>query len=304
MSEPALYILSDGKPGHLAQTRGLAAAIGRQVPVQVTELAADRASSYDALPIPGGGLILAAGRRTYAPALRLRNRLGLPAVALMNPGWLMRGRFNLCVIPRHDGVRESARVLVTEGALNGIVRSELASQSEGLILIGGPSKHHGWDEATMREQLQAVVERSPDVRWTVTGSRRTPEATDRLLGQLAERWGERFVYTPAAQTPRGWVAEQLQRCGVCWVSEDSVSMVYESLTAGARVGLLTVPQRSSEPGRVVRGVHALVERGWVVTHGAWLEGKPLPEDLPPLQEAQRVACIIIERWLKAATLPG
>lgn len=296
MNRPRIYIVSDGKPGHLAQSRGLADAIARLAAVDISELSAGVRSSDEASETPSSGLILAVGRKTNGSALSLKRESGFPAIALMNPGWLKRKRFDLCIIPRHDGIAESSKVIVTEGALNNIVAATDASPTEALLLIGGPSKHHHWEDESIAAQLHTLLARDKTMRWTATGSRRTPDSTDRLLNELADEHGERFVYTPASQTPRGWVADQLQRCGVCWVSEDSVSMVYEALTAGAQVGLLEVPRHSGKPGRVVRGVQSLAERGWVTAFHDWREGKTLASDRPPLAEADRVAAMVLQRW--------
>lgn len=295
MAIPTLYIVSDGKPGHLAQSRGLAKAIMRQTKARMMEIDAD-GKRVAPQPEKEAGLILAAGRGTHSMAMSLRKYLGLPAIALMNPGWINRQRFDLSVIPKHDGVGPSASVIVTDGALNTITPATDASPTQGLILVGGPSKHHRWDDQAIQRQLTAIVEHDDQMQWTVTGSRRTPSSTDALLQTLASKHSERFVYTPASQTPEGWVADQLQRCGTCWVSEDSVSMVYEALTAGARVGLIGVP-RKAIPGRVVRGVQSLIDRGWVTTLDQWRDGQALPTDRPALAEADRVAAHVIERWL-------
>jgi len=300
MQPVMIYIVSDGKPGHLAQTRGLAEAIRRLIPARIMEIDAD-GKRVAPQPHKDGGLILAAGRGTHALALSLRKYLGLPAISLMNPGWISRQRFDLSIIPRHDGVSGSDHVLVTEGALNNITPAADSSSNEGLLLVGGPSKHHGWDDRAFKNQIETILEREPEMRWTATDSRRTPEATSADLSELAAASKGRLTYTPATQTPQGWVAEQLERCGVCWVSEDSVSMVYEALTAGARVGLLSVPGRWGKPGRVVRGIGSLVERGWVVTFDQWQQGASLPGDRPALAEADRVASSIIERWISPST---
>lgn len=296
MTRPRLYIVSDGKPGHLAQSRGLAQAIARRIECDTLELDADQPAPQAGVESGLPGLVLAAGRRTHRRALVLGKQLSVPAVALMNPGWLGRRRFDLCVIPRHDGVGASGKVILTDGALNGIVPATKASPDEGLILVGGPSKHHDWEADWIEKQVEALLEREPTTSWAATDSRRTPEVTTVDLAEIAQRSGGRLVFTPSTQTPRGWVAEQLQRCGVCWVTEDSVSMVYEALTAGARVGLLPVLRKTGKPGRVVRGVESLVERGWVTGFAQWRQGQPLPADLPPLAEADRVAGIILQRW--------
>jgi hypothetical protein len=294
MATLTLYIVSDGKAGHLSQSRGLAHAIKRLIPARIMEVQAE-GKRIAPQPEKDAGLILAAGRGTHSMALSLRKYLGVPAIALMDPGWFGRQRFDLAIIPKHDGVKPSKSVIVTEGALNGMETTTGASTDQGLLLIGGPSKHYRWDADAIKKQVETILEKDASIQWTATDSRRTPEATSVDLKELAERSEGRLTYTPVAQTPEGWVAEQLGRCGVCWVTEDSVSMVYEALTAGARVGLLPVP-RAGLTGRVTRGVASLVERGWVTAYDEWLNGKPLPEDRPALNEADRVARLIVERY--------
>ncbi|MEM6391890.1 MAG: ELM1/GtrOC1 family putative glycosyltransferase [Planctomycetota bacterium] len=294
MASLKIIIVSDGKAGHLSQSRGLAGAIAKLTPASMHEV---QVSQPDAAHWSlGGSLVFAAGHRTYGPALRIAGRLGCPAIALMNPGWWMRRRFDLSVIPEHDGVAASARVELTVGSINPVRYAEHASPTEGLLLIGGPSKHHSWDEHAIGEQLRAVLASDASVRWTATSSRRTSGGTHDLLRSLADEAQHRLTYVPPDETPVGWVAEQLQRCGVCWVSEDSASMVYEALTAGARVGLLRVPLRGVKPGRVIRGVHGLVEKQWVTRFDAWRDGAALMGDRPRLAEADRVAEVILQRW--------
>lgn len=296
MTAPVIYILSDGKPGHLAQSRGLAEALASRTAATIHEIDANAKPRLPKGNESKRGLLLTAGRATIPIALSCSHRLGVSAIALMNPGWFKRRAFDLCIIPRHDGIAESGKVIVTEGALNGIQPATDASADDVLLLIGGPSKHHRWEDESLLAQLHTLLGRETQMKWIATSSRRTPDSTDKHLREVAEEHGDRFVYTSASETPRGWVAEQLQRCGTVWVTEDSVSMVYESLTAGARVGLLDVPRRSGKPGRVMRGVESLVERGWVTRYDDWREGRPLPSDRPPLQEADRVAKLVLERF--------
>ena len=78
-----------------------------------------------------------------------------------------------------------------------------------------------------------------------------------------------------------------------WVSEDSVSMIYESLSSGARVGLLPVPVKRH--GRVSRGIERLVEDGWLTRFRYWEAGSPLPPPPRVLRESDRCAGLVLER---------
>ncbi|MEM6552389.1 MAG: ELM1/GtrOC1 family putative glycosyltransferase [Planctomycetota bacterium] len=291
-----IHIVTDGKPGHLSQSRGLAEAIARQTDAVIHE---------DALSGTGDGtprsnaartLVICAGHETHARALEHARQAGGVAIALMNPGWLKRRRFDLSVIPEHDGIPASAKVELSVGTLNTVRPATDVSPKRGLLLIGGPSKHHGWSNEGIATQLDAVIRADPSIEWTATTSRRTPEATVELLHGLSTDHDKRLGYFPPSVTPPGWVGEQLQRCGVCWVTRDSVSMVYEALTSGAAVGLLDVPTRRGRPGRVVRGIDALVAREWVVGFDAWRNGTGLIRERPRLAEADRIAEVVLQRW--------
>ena len=89
----------------------------------------------------------------------------------------------------------------------------------------------------------------------------------------------------------------LQECGVVWVSEDSVSMVYEALTAGAFTGLLEVPAGKSK-SRVNTPVRHLLEQQRVVY---FTERKQLFKSSHnnKLAEADRCADHIINYLLNA-----
>jgi hypothetical protein len=50
------------------------------------------------------------------------------------------------VIPEHDGVPASIKVIVTKGALNPIVNQQRHQANRILIALGGSSKRHGWNE--------------------------------------------------------------------------------------------------------------------------------------------------------------
>ena len=251
-----------------------------------------------------GPLILAAGRATHRPALRARQTCGGLAVALMNPVWptgQRRRGFDLYIVPEHDGVPPASDIILTTGALNPFTPDGPHAPDRGLLLIGGPARRYGWDTTATLDRIRRIVNDTPEVtRWDATSSRRTPSDTEAALGGLHPK----IHFTPAADTPRGWVADALAQADRVWVSEDSVSMVYEALTAGCRVGLLPAPHRPGlgqrflgwGPNRVTRGVQRLAESGQITAYDAWSRGQRLT--LPPqaVAEARRVAQAVWERW--------
>ena len=285
-----LWRFSDGKPGHDAQSQGLVQALQARCPVDVHELNADgrmaalgawlRGHYPAAHGLPQPDLLVGAGHATHWHLLAARRAAGGRAVVLMRPG-LPAGLFDLCLIPEHDHPATASHVLVTSGVLNTQNRSQNRSPGEGLILLGGPSPHYRWKDSEVLAQIDALLSARPALQWRALVSRRTPQSFTALLQQR-----EQLVLL--SDVP---VAEALATATEVRVSEDSVSMIYEALTAGAPTGLLAVTRRGRN--RVTGGVDTLVARGWVAAPGDWR----LPAAAPRLDEAGRCADWIVEQWL-------
>ena len=86
----------------------------------------------------------------------------------------------------------------------------------------------------------------------------------------------------------------LARAGQAWATADSVSMVYEALTAGAAVGILDVPRKRAS--RISRGLDRLAADGWVTSVVDWQQRPPLHRPPGVFNEAERCARWIVERW--------
>jgi mitochondrial fission protein ELM1 len=159
-----------------------------------------------------------------------------------------------------------------------------------LILIGGPSKIHRWDEAAVVEAVNAIVGRCGDRPWRITDSRRSPGGTlDRITRACPGIAGY-----PHGSTGAEWLPQRLAEAAEVWVTSDSISMIYESLSSGARVGLIPTPLK--KPGRVSRGVDRLVEEGWITPFDEWLGRGELPAPPRILREADRCAALVLERY--------
>lgn len=294
---PVIWRFDDGRAGHAQQVSGLLAALAARMPLDVrtidvtsrphgfTEFCRRRYPPGAALPAPR--LLLGAGHRTHWPMLAARRARGGRIVVLMKPS-LPRRWFDLCVVPAHDGVAPGAGTLVTDGVLTRVRPGGGRDPASGLVLLGGPSRHHAWDSADMAGRLVELIARRPGVtRWRVLTSARTPADMVRVLAEEPGLAPLRF--DPADSTGP---VEALAYCGETWVSEDSVSMLYDALSSGTRTGLLPVPRR--RPGRVARNVDALVAAGRLAAPGTYRLTAP---DLEPLNEAARVADWIERQWL-------
>lgn len=291
-----IWLLGDGKPGHENQSLGLAEALGRLRGCDTHRIDLAGVGNFwsrwsvarsqgELLPDPD--LIIGAGHATHFSLWRFKRSKQVPVVVLMRPSLPMRF-YDLCIAPRHDFKEEpeDPQVIATEGALNRVVPGNGPREGK-LILLGGPSKTHGWDGKAM---LGALRQLDVGDGWQLTDSRRTPEGfTDRVAKAFPA-----LAIHPHGDTGSDWLPQTLQAVEEVWVSEDSVSMTYEALSSGAKVGLLPVP-RKQQDARVLRGLDRLLEQGRLRTLPDWLEaGRILPET-EPLQEAQRCAELVLKR---------
>jgi mitochondrial fission protein ELM1 len=300
MSRPLhIHVLSDGKPGHQNQSLGLADAIGRLTPVKVERISI--AGSQGLFRRMGTALegertltrpdlIIGAGHAVHPSLILLARKSDAPSVLLMKPS-LPALLFDLCLIPIHDLKGDGpppGNIVPTIGALNRVAFVPASGKDGKILLIGGPSSSHGWQDDEMLQMVKTIVT-SPG--WEATDSRRTPLAT---LSGLATACPALTVF-PHTVTGPGWLPEKLGAAEEVWVTEDSVSMIYEALSSGARVGLLPVPviRRNS---RVVRGVRKLIEAGYVTRFEDWTPGTPLPAPPHILRESDRCAKIVLERF--------
>lgn len=286
----------DGKPGHDNQTLGLVRALARHRDLDPHTLSVAVRHHYifswimGRFPadrgLPDPDLLIGAGHATHYPMLRARRRRGGRIVTLMRPS-LPSCWFDLCVLPEHD-LRPAtpANTLITSGVLNTIQPSDHLLESRGLILIGGPSQHFEWLPQRVFEAIERILDDNPRIHWTLTTSRRTPPGFADQIAAL----GDRITIVPHQQTDREWVPQQLSTAGTVWVTADSVSMVYEALTAGGRVGVLPLPSPPND--RVAQGIQRLIEARRVT----------LPESPAsrvtdtPFNEADRCAQWILEQW--------
>ena len=294
----------DGKPGHNNQSLGLSRALGERVPIREYTLVVPTKPHYlinwllgrfpDVHALPNPQLILGAGHATHYPMLRSRKRHGGKIIVLMRPS-LPTKWFDLCILPEHDHRSDhETNTLITRGALNAIQPAPDPCTDQGLFLIGGPSNHFYWNDDRIIEQITETI-RAHDIHWSLTTSRRTPESFLAKIRQRAQQIPEGLAIFPHQQTDQCWLPQQLRECATVSVTADSVSMIYEALTAGAHVELLELKPKKND--RVARGIQGLIDDGWVRPHHQTGTIKR-PHHPDEFNEAARCARWIDEQWLQ------
>ena len=294
-----IWVFKDGKPGHEAQIDGLVNALTKWVSLEVHTFSVERAltdniinnlSRYKWSEFPNPDLIIGAGHSTHLWMLFARFKVGSKIVVLMKPS-LPLFLFDLALIPKHDEPHDSKRVIATRGVLNKIQQSASSLSDRGLILIGGVSKHYYWDSKAVFEQVNQLVLNNPNIKWELTTSRRTPEDSLKIFNTITS---DNLIVTPFEETDLNWVAQRLSIASRVWVTEDSISMVYEALSAGAEVGLISL-EALNQSDRIVRGIQSLRDEGLTISN---MQLSPTAQKLQePFDEAKRCAQIIVNRFL-------
>ncbi len=303
-----VLLITDGKPGHLNQLKGLLAQLQAHCDVHAEwlDLHAQPMSTWalwkqarQSAPVD---IVIGAGHRTHKAVLLLGRHAF--TCLLMKPS-LPISWFDACVIPRHDQPRHSEAILVTDGVLN-TVRPKPADRpvsGQGLLLIGGASKHYAFDSESIQTQIEAILAQSSG-HWVLTDSRRTPAD---FLAQLEQRLAQAGLSSairlyPHQETEPDWLPTQYQQADAIWVTPDSVSMVYESLTSGNPVGLFDLsPQKSS---RIASGISALIEQHQVTPFAHWALTHSLHAPAAPFCEADRAATWLLSRYQQHAAHTG
>jgi mitochondrial fission protein ELM1 len=292
-----IVYVSDGKAGHRSQAAGLYQSVQRISRQSVTF----QEISIEQLPlltlfngIISGELkaleqapdyILGVGSHTQLRVLLLGKAYPqAKTVILMKPNFPVAW-FDYSIIPEHDAVPESEKVIVTQGALNPIVNEQRHQQNRILIALGGPSKRHAWNDAKVLNAIQQIAVNNEQAEIILTTSRRTPKGFLELL--RAQPFARQLQIFPVEETPQGWIFEEMQQAEAVWVTEDSVSMIYEALTAGCRVGVIQIDRLKKD--RITQSVDSLMQKN-LISQSASMMQLAAPA---VFKEAERAAFIMM-----------
>lgn len=306
-----IWLLSDGAPGHVSQSRGVAEAIGRfrpveliLVPLRVRRKLLKSAGRwllhaggvfprwllqrvYD-LDLPDGkpDVLISSGGNTLLANALLARQFGVPNLY----SGTLKGYPARCyssvytVTPLGTG---NNRVLPLPPVPDSLSQRLPAAPADApwLLLIGGNGAGYCYEDADWRALAAAVnrLGKERGGRWLVTTSRRTGAAAEDLLQQLLDPAVlEETVYF--GKTPKPVVRDFLARCRGVWVSEDSLTMVAEAIYSGR-------PVRSISPRRARPEVNDAAALAGYVDHG--LLERSFMHDLATLELSARTGEIEI-----------
>ena len=296
-----IWRFSDGKPGHDSQSIGLCSAIEKERKCHRIDIAINPFSSniLDLLfkRFPAGenqaapNIMIGAGHGTHLPMLAARRARGGKIIVLMKPS-LPLSLFDMCIIPGHDMPPQRDNVIATIGALNPIQFNQTKHPNTGLILLGGISKHYQWGNDLIIDQIHKIISKQSDIKWAIADSPRTP---DDLLATINKLDLKNADILPHGKTNTKMLHELIFKAKTIWVSKDSISMIYESLSSGAEVGLLNVAQKNRT--RLSNAVEELINAGRLTAFEQWENNPELKPKISETNEAKRCTQLLIEKGL-------
>jgi len=301
----------DGTPGHEKQTRGILKSLSKKIHVEIDFKQAKRVSPFHQvinwgkyfLSSPskakhsGAGyhFMIGTGTHTHLPMLLHKRKSHIPVVSCMTPSSALINDFDLLFVPKHDKVSVRDNTVTTVGPPSICENIGRHEDENILILVGGiDEKSHVWNSQYIVEQIDKLITSDKQRKFSISSSPRTPAETAVEIADLSVRY-ENVQFFKFEDTQPGWVENEYNRSKYVWVTGDSISMVYEALSSGCRVGIIPVKWRNIN-SKYLRSEKYLKERGYIVFLENYLEGQARWKNDNLLNESNRCADEIIRRW--------
>ena len=236
-----IWRLTDGKQGHDKQSLALVKNINDITRCKVFDINVKSLSNpflellfkkYDCVKgLEKPDIAIGAGHKTHFHLIAIKRCFGPKILVIMKPSLPLK-LFDLCVIPKHDGIMQSSNVIVTESSLVNINSEKSKKENVGLFLIGGPSKHYYWDTKAVFEQIKKISQKYKLSKFFLTTSRRTPMNFLKELNNQNFKNIEGYEYDAIEND---WLDKNIKKAKNIWVTCDSYSMLIEALSSGAIV---------------------------------------------------------------------
>jgi len=239
-----IWRFTDGKAGHDKQSLALVDSLMNQTKCRLFDFNVQSQRNpilniiFKNYKIPEGikkpDIAIGAGHKTHLHLLAVKRCLNAKIVVIMKPS-LPLIFFDLCIIPKHDGIKNCANVINTQSSLIRFNSNLKTKENIGLILIGGPSKHYFWDSNIVLEEIFKISKKFKFKRLLLSTSRRTPID---FISQFNELNISDIKVYEYSKLKNDWLDKHINKVKNIWVTNDSYSMVTEALASGADVDII------------------------------------------------------------------
>jgi len=243
-----IWLILDGKRGHEKQIEDLAFCINKKITSNIKKIkkisllkiifnflgiGVDPCRNFSR-----PDLIIAAGHKTHLDALQKKLKYGGKVILIMKPS-IPSFLFDLTIIPFHDKIFWGKNILKIFGSVNKIENKRKQLKNKAIIMVGGPSKNFLWNSSEIILSIKKIIEKNPKLIFTLATSRRTPEnfLTDIQINynfcNKLEIVDHRF-FSPQ------WLETEISKYEYSWVTQDSISMMNELISAGSKVTCISM----------------------------------------------------------------
>jgi mitochondrial fission protein ELM1 len=244
-----IWLILDGKRGHEKQIEDLVFSINKKIKANITKIKKIsflntflnfmRIGNDSCKYYPRPDLIIAAGHQTHLDALQKKIRYGGKIILIMKPS-IPSFLFDLIIIPSHDNIFWKKNTLTIDGTVNKITNKNKQEKNSGLILLGGPSKNYLWSNKEVIDQINNILNANPKLKFTIATSRRTPSE---FISET-KFTHKNYLIVSHESVQHDWLENNIGKYQVSWVTQDSISMLYELIASGSIVNLIKLESKN------------------------------------------------------------
>jgi mitochondrial fission protein ELM1 len=216
-------------------------------------------------------VVIGAGSSIYIRMLLIKsylskNETSIKAISILTPN-LYKNHFDIICAPMHDikKVSKTNKVIYFEGSMARVSTSEV-DDSIGFIGIGGINKHYVFDQDAIMLQIEFLLGLYPQKKWFVFTTRRTPNEMSKKVKSLALKNNNLIISDDNYD-------EIIEKASVKVVTQDSVNMVYESLSTKGQTFLFNM--KYIKINKIVNQINLLLSNKQV----GYIESTKMVEDL-------------------------
>jgi mitochondrial fission protein ELM1 len=293
-----IWLIMDGKRGHEKQSEDLAQALQNLTGIEVTKMDSIflkpfiskllRLFNFDSIKKPD--LIIGAGHATHLNMIFSKILNGGKTVVIMKPS-LPHSWFDLCLIPKHDAVPEKSGIFLTNGSINNIENEKKHKKNKGLIVLGGISKHFNWDNQALILQINNIINQHPKIQFKIATSRRTPKD---FIDHFDDNFKKNVSIYEYENVEKNWFLEEVKLSKHAWVTEDSISMIYELIASGSNITPIRLENKYDS--KISIEISRLINTGLIRTYDG---ERKKTNNLLFNNEAKRCANFILNKWFKS-----
>jgi hypothetical protein len=293
-----IWLIMDGKRGHEKQSEDLAQALQNLTGIEVTKMDSIflkpfiskllRLFNFDSIKKPD--LIIGTGHATHLHMIFSKILNGGKTVVIMKPS-LPHSWFDLCLIPKHDAVPEKSGIFLTNGSINNIENEKKHKKNKGLIVLGGISKHFNWDNQALILQINNIINQHPKIQFKIATSRRTPKD---FIDHFDDNFKKNVSIYEYENVEKNWFLEEVKLSKHAWVTEDSISMIYELIASGSNITPIRLENKHDS--KISIEISRLINTGLIRTYDG---ERKKTNNLLFNNEAKRCANFILNKWFKS-----